>query len=261
MGMNKRIGSITFFVSLLIIFSFGYYYFKNNKELFDVNSNIQFMSKDETAHFIYTDPDLYMSNLSPTDLYARKYQSIDDYIMNSAKSAVSFTEKEQNALINAANKADRFFNSVNISEINCKKIAEIQWVFALTKTPTYENGLPHTRGSIIFLSSVTNFKDITELTKLLIHEKIHLYQRIYPEEVGVYLENHGFTKWKLRTGIPRIRANPDLDPWIYYDETNKKEMASYYNSDTPYAIEDATSTGSLEHPNEMIAYKISQMYS
>ena len=121
MGMNKRIGSITFFVSLLIIFSFGYYYFKNNKELFDVNSNIQFMSKDETAHFIYTDPDLYMSNLSPTDLYARKYQSIDDYIMNSAKSAVSFTEKEQNALINAANKADRFFNSVNISEINCKK--------------------------------------------------------------------------------------------------------------------------------------------
>ena len=56
-----------------------------------------------------------------------------------------------------------------------------------------------------------------------------------------------------------IRANPDLNNWIYIDE-NKKLMMSIYNSGYPKSINDITTKPEYEHPYEMISYVIENKY-
>ena len=119
--------------------------------------------------------------------------------------------------------------------MDCQKIASIPWVFALTKENEYEDGLPHTRTNIIFLSTNVDQTPL-KLVSILIHEKIHIYQRLYPEETMNFLAVHGYYRWKQRFGVPRIRSNPDLDPWIYFNPVSKQPMIAYYTSDTPNNI-------------------------
>lgn len=226
------------------------------------NKNILFLKKEETSSFIVTDRDTYIMNLSPLDLHARNAASYQEYKKASAGSARSFTPQEIDILTNACKKADGIIRKMNLSGCPAfvEKMLVIPWIFASTNGSTYEDGLPHTRENIIFLSTVLLNRvilDERELVKTLIHEKIHIHQRLYPTEVLALLKHRGYIQWKQRNGVSRIRANPDLDPWIYIDPTTKKEMAAYYNSDTPSSISDITlTTPTYEHPYEAIAYEL-----
>jgi len=219
-------------------------------------SNIKFMTAKQTANFLYNDPDGYVANLSPTDLYARKTNSTNDYRMQISQSAIDIPDDLKTKLLIASKKADDLFRTLTLGSINCSNIISLPWIFALTKGKKYENGLPHTRSNIIFLSTIVN-TDTNGLVNTLIHEKVHVYQRAYPEEVSNYLESKGYTKYKNSLGIPRNRSNPDLDGWIYYNPVNAKPMIAYYSSDKPTDITDIVLTDpSFEHPYELMAYSI-----
>ena len=220
--------------------------------------NVIFMTKEQTYNYLHSDLDGYISNLSPTDLYARKANSINNYRLRAADSAIDFTTQQKNRYMNAIRKANILLSKLQLDRINCAEIAAIPWIFGLTKERYYEDGLPHTRSNVIFVSSVLNENE-DSLVKTLIHEKIHIYQRLHPEEISFYLESKGYIKSKHGLGIPRIRSNPDLDGWIYYSPITKKEMAAYYSSDTPSSITDITlSDASFEHPYELMAYTITE---
>jgi len=147
---------------------------------------------------------------------------------------------------------------------NCSKIArkffdnKYIWKFALIGD-VYEEGFPHTRADIIFISpKIINYNE-TDLTTILIHESIHIYQRYNKEEMNKYLRKKGYTVSRRRDSEKFIRANPDLDEYIYRDK-NGEELLYLYKSSMPTGINDIIPSKN-EHPFEIMAYEISEQYS
>lgn len=227
-------------------------------ERFVVGEYITFLDASETADFIRRDPDAYIKNLSPTDLYARKVGSPEEYTRKAANVATNFSTKQKERYARAARDADAFLRKARVPDIDLKNVATIPWVIGLTSGATYEDGLPHTRANIIFMS--TDVDETPEsLVQTLVHEKLHLYQRLHPDIMMACLERRGFKRWKQRMGEPRVRANPDVDPWIYIDPVTREPMVAYYATDKPVNITDVVlDDPSFEHPYEKIAYDVAQ---
>lgn len=253
-------GLLTFTIIVLCVAVVAYMYRCIRNETFVPSAGVRFMTADETAIFIMQDPDGYVKNMSPTDLYARKTSSPEQYISRCAKVAKEFSSAQKIRFTKACKDADDFFRSLNDTYIDSDKMIKIPWVLAMTEGETYEDGLPHTRANIIFVSSFMN-EQSNELVRTMIHEKLHLYQRLYPEEIVHMIYAKGFKQWKLRMGEPRIRANPDVDPWIYMNPENNEPMMAVYTSDRPSNISDVfLKDYTFEHPYEYVAYEIASKY-
>ena len=274
------------FISILILVILTVYYIVHvyNSLIFDdVNNHLYYMTRDETSLFLEYDEDAYVANLSSIDLYARKAITKNEYLDVIKNSAASFTYSDREILDKCTKIADELLRKVKIDSIskeknlnyskyiNYKDIATIKWVLAKTsaedtedKIYRYEEGLPHTRKNIIFLSTkVINYSE-DELIKILIHEKIHIYQRYNEKLFKNIINNMGYTEISNINEISAdtlkyIRANPDLDKKVYKNITDGNLMLCLYNSDRPNGINDVVIKDySLEHPYEKIAYEISE---
>uniref|UniRef100_A0A6C0KT27 Uncharacterized protein n=1 Tax=viral metagenome TaxID=1070528 RepID=A0A6C0KT27_9ZZZZ len=264
---------ITFALIITLYYFYGFIKRENfvSQEISDLNyqrntNKVTFLTAEQTKNYILEDGDTYIHDLSQWDLFARKIDSTDDYKIASAHTSMNFTNEQKDRFSKATIAADAFFNTIhtthttNIDSIDGNKIANIPWIFAMTDGTVYEDGLPHTRGNIIFVSNnITETPDY--LIKTFIHEKIHIYERMYPADIDQFLIKNRYTRVKRRYGIPRIRANPDLDEWVYVDEKNGKELMALYSSDKPHNITDVIlNDTALEHPYELLAYKIADLY-
>jgi hypothetical protein len=241
------------------------------KATINVKANY-YMSAQETSDFLSTDRDKYVYNLSPLDLHARNVSSASEYINNITQTAISFTQIEKDMLDICTKKADNFIRNTQLNEliygehINRNDIANINWIFAKTHnvdTKEYEEGLPHTRDNVIFLSDNVLKYEENNLITTLIHEKIHIYQR-YNEELFKKIidimglvevsENHNTKKY--------MRSNPDTNRNIYIDNKTNNVMVCLYRTDKPSNINDVIMKNhSLEHPYEKIAYEIADYYN
>ena len=216
----------------------------SNEKYIDYNSNV-YLSKEESAHIIKTDSDNYIRNLSKYDLYARDVSTSEEYIYKIIEGCLNFSEKQVIKLNNCSKIARNFFDNKYI------------WKFALIDD-VYEEGFPHTRMDIIFLSpKVISYTD-DNLTRILIHESIHIYQRYNITEINKYLKDNKYTVSRRRDSEVLIRANPDLDDYIYKDKDGK-EMIYIYKSSMPNGINDIVPNKN-EHPFEKMAYEISEEY-
>jgi len=245
-GKNKNylIFSISFGI-ILIVFLLFIFIYKGSYETFF--NSITFLSKEETQQFIENDEDYYIRNLSIYDLRARKAISTNDYFKIAIDSCMDFNETQKEKLKYCSNEALKFFNN------------NYNWTFALTNN-TYEEGFPHTRGTIIFLSPLIINYTHTELIKTLIHESIHVFQRYNKEEIKKYLDKNGYSISRLRNKNSLIRSNPDLDEYIYKNSKGE-ELIAYYKSEFPKSINDIhMSVMSEEHPYEKMAYEIADEY-
>ena len=210
----------------------------------DYNSNV-YLSKEESVHIIKTDSDNYIRNLSKYDLYARDVSTSEEYIYKIIEGCLNFSEKQVIKLNNCSKIARNFFDNKYI------------WKFALIDE-VYEEGFPHTRMDIIFLSpKVINYTD-DNLIRILIHESIHIFQRYNITEINKYLKDN-YTVSRRRDSEPLIRANPDLDDYIYKDKDGK-EMIYKYKSSMPQGINDIVPNKN-EHPFEKMAYEIEVVYN
>jgi predicted metallopeptidase len=271
-------------ISILILVILTVYYIVHvyNSLIFDdVNNHLYYMTKDETSLFLEYDDDAYVANLSSIDLYARKAITNSEYINFIKNSAASFTYSDREILDKCTKMADELLRKVKIDSIskeknlnyskyiNYKDIATIKWVISKTsaedsedKIYRYEEGLPHTRKNIIFLSTkVLNYSE-DELIKILIHEKIHIYQRYNEKLFKNIINNMGYTEVSINdistNTLKYIRANPDLDKKIYKNINDGNLMLCLYSSDRPNGINDVLIKDySSEHPYEKIAYEIS----
>lgn len=273
-------------ISILILLILTVYYIVHvyNSLIFDdVNNHLYYMTRDETSLFLEYDEDAYVANLSSIDLYARKAITKSEYIDVIKKSSASFTYSDREILDKCTKIADELLRKVKIDSIskeknlnyskyiNYKDIATIKWVLSKTsaedsedKIYRYEEALPHTRKNIIFLSTkVLNYSE-DELIKILIHEKIHIYQRYNEKLFKNIINNMGYTEVSNINEISAdtlkyIRANPDLDKKVYKNITDGNLMLCLYNSDRPNGINDVVIKNySSEHPYEKIAYEISE---
>jgi hypothetical protein len=85
-----------------------------------------------------------------------------------------------------------------------------------------------------------------------------LYQKIYHDDIQKYIRNNNFVKHKKRSSYDNIRANPDLDTWIYKDKNDNLYKAVYNNK--AQTVEDITyfpiDNQSHEHPYEKMAIEM-----
>lgn len=253
---------------------------------------VEFMNAKTTAEFLLNDADTYVQSMSKSDLTARKVVCQEAYRLNAYFASQDFNPDQQALLRRATGDADAFFesyvpastastastapsiNSIKvIAYFDAKKAIAIPWRFMMVGE-IYEEGLPHTRESYIFLSPKVLSVAYDELVETLIHEKIHLYQRKYRrektyldyEKTEVFLTDYMLTKMNYERLRKRsestcdLRANPDVDEWIYRDPKNSREMMLCFRSSQPTGINDVIGDAKDEHPFERIAYEIAQLY-
>ena len=216
--------------------------------------------KHEACSFIKKDRDMYIELMSKYDLKARGCETKEEYIEKACSGVTDLRNViEYIYLTIACYMADMYFKDEFDSKYipDNHKIHELPWKFVFTCNDEYEQGFPHTRKDIIFLPIDNIFSK--SLVKLLIHEKVHIYQRYNINKIDELLKLNGFTKYKTRDNYPLIRANPDLNNWIYKGPDGYA-MYYEYNSIEPTNIEDVTRHGSAEHPYELIAYEIENDY-
>jgi len=248
---------IIILIIIIIIFLIIY----KNIENYD-NINI-FLTKTELENELIKDNDNYYIMFNMTDLKVRNISNINEYTEFIKKSCIDISDGNINILNKCINKANIKLSSYNIIGFDGSKCANIQWRIGLVEGKLYEQGLPHTRNDLIIIpinllniiNKITGFK---QLINTLIHEKIHVYQKIYTEDIDLYMRENGFTKYIEKKYINDIRANPDMDNWIYKDKDGKV-MKSIYNKNASN-ISDVTiypiNSYMYEHPLEWMAYNI-----
>lgn len=215
-----------------------------------VPSRVTFVSSKEVAEFLAADRDGYVASLTPIDLYARDVATAAEYKDRIVKLPVDVDESKKKQITKLAQAVDQY-----LYQSNQHKLASVPWKIAFMKGDAYENGYPHTRGDVIFLS--TNEIDSVALKPTLLHEKVHVYQRMYPDEMAKYIQSNKYRAMKLRKDEPMARSNPDLDDWIYVDPRTSKPMVALYTSQRPSSISDVVlQNAAYEHPYEKMAYEI-----
>lgn len=230
-------------------------------EGFEANM-ISFLSGKELLEFILQDSDSYLFSLTQNDLRIRNATNISEYRNKIQKSFCDLDEygKEKvTECISDINKRVISVDDKRLWGIEKQKLMDIPWKIGCTCNDDYENGFPHTRGDTIIIpfDRIQNSSE-KDLCKLLIHEKIHVYQRLYYSEFQTKIKNYGFSTVGKRNQDP---ANPDLDSFRYKHE-KKGEFYSYY-SKNPKSFSDIKyirGTSSSEHPFEYIAYDIERIF-
>tara|TARA_Y100000389_G_scaffold153757_1_gene154083 strand:+ start:1221 stop:1958 length:738 start_codon:yes stop_codon:yes gene_type:complete len=216
-----------------------------------------FLTKEELKEFIEKDRDLYIELLSEFDLIARNASNKEEYKKQSVSDVTTIKEKDR--LRNYCKEVDEWFKGRNFKYLGKDhNIDKIEWKIGFVKG-YYEEGHPHTRGRIIILPSNIIEEDEKYIKRVLIHEKVHIYQRYNKEKVIRDLEYDGYYKKEHRTKEELIRGNPDIDEYIYTNPKGER-MMFLYNSEEPNSIIDGETYGDYEHPFEMISYEIEKEY-
>ncbi len=253
--MNQLLIITLFFIFFLFFFSF---YTRQKYERFE-NQKIQFLTPEQTKNMIQQDEDGYFQSFSIYDFMARNIKDKHDYLQQILPSIQDIPEKEKERLRKLTLQADSSLQKIHKPYFSGIRASKIPWKIGYTHGKSYEDGLPHTRGrDIIMISDIVLDKDDKDLIGTFIHEKVHLYQKMYPEEMDIYLQKNKMRRWRRREVEDRIRANPDTDEYIY-KEMNGKEMKSVYG-ERPNGLEDVKTypkdEQSSEHPYEKMAIEI-----
>lgn len=247
---------IKIIILILVILLIIYLLTTSNYENYKNMERCYILSRLELIDFFINDEDNYLKNLSKYDLYARHTDNLLQYSNNILNTAYDIDLVTKNRLINLTQKADEYFKYH-------PEIQNINWIISVYDGDIYENGLPHTRQNIIFLSNNIFNKSDNEIIKTLIHEKIHIFQRYNPKHIYItdFLIKNRFKKYMSKNEYmktyPLVRANPDLDEWIYMDDYNIYDCQ--YKTTIPKSITDITCKSEKEHPFELFAYQLTNL--
>jgi hypothetical protein len=194
------------------------------------------------------------------DLKVRNVSDISSYMNLIKRSCIDINDKYKSILNKSIERANKKLSTYSTIGFDGSKCAMTQWKIGLIDGNIYESGLPHTRNDLIILPK--NLLNVTfgdnQLVSTLIHEKIHVYQKLYKSDIELYLQDNGFNKYTEKKNIDNSRANPDMDNYIYMNK-NGEIMKSLYN-DNASSISDVTiypiNSYMYEHPFEWMAYNI-----
>ena len=249
---------INILITLIVLLILCHVFFKE-KDTFNNNSNI-FLSKSELEKYLIKDYDSYYKNFNETDFKVRNIKSLDEYYEIIKKSCITISDTDQeylNKYINIANSKISNFKGAP-KGFDAKKCSKLEWKIGLVNDDNYEAGMPHTRNDLIILPKKLLNMASNTLVSTLIHEKIHVYQKQYPYDIEVYLKENGFKKHSHKSNFKNIRANPDLDNFIYTNKNEQLMRSIYNNNATDIKSIEIIPINSLEyeHPFEYMAYNI-----
>ena len=227
--------------------------------------NITFLKSNELINLLLENKDKYYTTFSKSDLRARNVNTIQEYKDSIKNSSTNLNIKQkayvisQIILVNIQLLPQCFFSN----KFDYRTFLLIPWKVGFVKDNKYENGLPHTRQDTIILPiTAIHSEKSSYLRKLLVHEKVHIYQRMYPIKTSNYLVDQGYSKYKLiKSSKYNIRANPDIDEYIYKNSSGQLLMAQF-NNNKPKNIGSVRysvgTTQNYEHPYEDMAINLSK---
>lgn len=196
----------------------------------------------------------YLSNLTDKDLKARQYNSIGAKIVDFYMRNISpLTSQDIASISNPV-------QQVNIYTSPYRRLHNIPW--KIVKFSAYlENGFPHTHADIIFLpQSRLSVKQERDMQLILAHEKVHVYQRLYPLEANLFIKDvlgcRVSTLRHLHPSHSAFRSNPDINTLIYKD-TYMNEIVPIYTSNHPRNLSEIQDK--RDHPFEMMAYMLADV--
>ena len=200
----------------------------------------------------------FFDRMSVRDLNIRGASSCEAYKESYKRSIISFTLYEKVLLHIRVYQANIYLKPY-------KKLYNIPWRFA--KIHNKESNYPHTLGDTIILPGIVDIET-------LIHEKIHIFQRLYPTETSHIISDiWGFYPKMRMEDCPDVRNNPDVDSFIYTNHKLEKGkyMAQIYDEGAtkigqahtllmpdrkiiyPENLGLDPSIRQFEHPNEIMA--------
>ena len=211
-------------LSLILFFLFYVFYLffwdegslEGSLEGFE-GSKVQILSKDSVLDLlVHNPPDNYYDSFSDLDLKARNVKSLDEYLRK-IRSVCFYGDDgaDKNKIIRRCIARACKDKVGKRKWIDMDKLRALPWKIAVTSGgSTYEYGFPHTRGDVIVVNE-KDVKDDDEFVDTLLHEQMHVYQKIYPEDFQKYLDSEGFVRYCRRNLMPNVAANPDADAWVY----------------------------------------------
>lgn len=220
-----------------------------------------FMDHSMTFSYLHNDYDQYGKQLNQVNLEANGVSSYADLLDKWSKSAMSWTQAEIDKLKTASHVADILIQS-KLKDPFRSQLASIDWQFAKTMHPYYMDGLPHTRGDIVFLTDkLLAYMPEQKLAELLVHEKTHIWQRKHPDEMQGWLERMNFTKTHKTTDDELQRMNPDVDQFIYKNKHDELCGIRFKNNQphSLHDIYDGVYEYKKDHPYEQFAYSVAKM--
>ena len=226
----------------------------------DSNQKIAFLDKQQLCDFLLSDSDNYYKTFTKQDRLVRRIDDVSDYHRLIEQSVGEFTTIQKESISKCVQIADGFFKRIEMPWFHGYRASQIPWKFGCVVGNKYEEGLPHTRLDTIILPSNTVNQPDNALVSLLIHEKVHVYQKCYPKDIDMYCHKYGLIIVGERSNNDNIRANPDADSNIYGNENGGTIFAMEYNTN-PTSISDTREDGKEDHPNEKMAYEIAEMYN
>jgi hypothetical protein len=191
---------------------------------------MEFLTRTQTQQFLAADPDGFIARLGPYDLMARHVRSREEYKAVAVNSASAWNPDEKDYLWRQAQLAQEFLETTIY--------AGLPWRFAKAY---YEDGLPHTRLDIIFLSGVAD-------ASTLVHEMVHVGQKLRgPQIPPGYVPTNQV--------IANMRANPDTDRKVWYKDG---KPAGAFFGPHPTSIMDIHEYS--KHPFEAEAYAVEERF-
>lgn len=261
--MNKK---LFLFISILCIISLTLtkIFITNKffllKEYFNLDNSL-FVDKETSYNNVIISK--YFNDLNKINLKARGCNNLEDCKKIYLENLSDFTEEEKEKLTNLIKHADDITEDLN-------RFHSVPWRLAKTSSKI-ENGFPYTIGKIIYISDEFLNKSRKYKLQTIIHEKLHLFQRIYPQKTQRFYEDLEFIKIK-KINDPLRRHNPDLDDYDY--EYRGVRVYNKFKNDNPDSLSDGTTvylpyTKNIvnkmiaknynnEHPNEIFAHLISK---
>lgn len=202
----------------------------------------------------------FFNNMSKPDLVARKAPDAQTYQQRYIDALTEFTIQEKTLVSTLVSQANRMMKPL-------KNLHAIPWKFAKLCCHI-EDSYPHTLADTIFLPDAILSSSVSpeRLLKVLIHEKVHIYQRKYKLYSQLLITKYWHfdilaVNNKENPDFTLLRNNPDINS-IIYAKDEKLCLMRYENSE-PVDIGNAKISGQCpdnykyEHPYEAMAYIIS----
>jgi len=225
--------------------------------------NLYVLQKKEIETYLAADPDSFMRSLDTMNKTARQIHT-PSFI---AGHFCNINRAEHKRITNATRTVDNMLQKENGSlhealerwKISYTQLIQIPWVIGVMATNSYERGMSHTRGIVIIIHRKVLASQALEST--LLHEKIHVYQKMFPSVIDEVLTKKGYFQ---KSCAIYQRLNPDTNTSTYHHPKYDVPMyASFKDSSMLQSISDVVfpmNDMSLEHPYEECAYEIQRAY-
>lgn len=246
-------------IVLFFLFLFYVYYLNNNKE-----PDIIYLNKDDLADILKKDKDKYFFKMSKLNLELRDIDNLNSYLLSINDLLYTISNSEKIIINNAIKKANihlkrasKYLKKRKFVGFDYNKIKNQSWIIGCSTGQKFEFGYPHTRMDIIIL----NYENIydPDLYKTLMHERIHIYQRFYPNDINLFLNKFNFIKVK-NYHFDNL-SNPDSNNIIYSINNIIFECKIIKSNNLKLTLEYTKNKHIYEHPYEWFAYKIVENFS